>query len=1310
LRGRCKMPKLVVGIPICNEELYIEKTLTSVLQNDLKDVEIFISEKGSTDRTLGIVEKTLSSFPDRLVSKVTLHSRSEVPNATHNWDYCYQNSDSKYFLWVGGHDLITSNFIDNTLKLIDENDDVSMSTGMPYGISSDPNSENISFTPHAVYRNTEQNRLKKYLHAVSSLNNCTIVHSIFRRQHLHTYQPHASCPSADHILIARALWHGRLIYDDKSKFIRRYFDSANRSTKVANYVSNLNHEMFIEEHCKDYAKLASDFYNKNVRLIDTSTHLVRSALYSRWDPSGNKAIENKKALQSLVAADKSKPSFSEQSPAQEVISQLINLYNQGQLSTLVEKAQALVEQYPTAFAVWNILGAAHKGLGTIDEASKAFKKVTEINPNYAGGYNNLGTALHDQYKFEEAIRVYEKAISIKPDYSEAFYNMGVTLKEVSRFEDAKLAFQKVITFNPRNEKAYNFLGLIFQRQCRLEDALDAYKKAVSIRPDYTEVYNNMGIALKDQGLLEEAIRAYKKASALKPDNAEAHYNIGNALKEQGKTEEAIVAYSKALTLRPDNYEAYNNLGNALMDKNKLEEAIDAFTKALTLKSDYFQAHVNLGNALRDNGKEEEALEAYHRSISIEPDYADAYFNIGLSLQRLEKFEESIDAYEKTLSLNPDHFLAYNNLGNVLRNYGKKECSIKAYEKAITLKPDYTEAISNLGVILKECDRFAEALEAFEKALKIDQTYVEAYNNIGVTLKEQGMSEKSIEAYKNALSIRPNYPEALNNMGIALKDQGRIEEALEAYTKAIALKPDYPEAHNNMSIALQDQGRLKEAIEAYTKAIALNPDYAEAYNNLGTALIDLGKREEAIEVYEKALSINADFATARSQKLHEQAHIFDWESIEADRFLFPTLGITEKFVTPFAFLSLEDDPARHLLRAQNYVKHKFPQKSAVIPARPVQRPERLRIGYFSADFHNFPGMYLMAGMLEQHDRSKFEIFAFSYGPKTNDEMQKRIIAAVDHFIDIQNMPTTAVRECALEHKLDIALHRNGHTKNGRTELFAERLAPIQINYLGYPGTLGTDFIDYIVADTIVIPEDKQKHYSEQIIYLPHTYQPNDNTRAISQKTFTRADMRLPDKSFVFCCFNKNYKISPKEFDIWMRLLGKVEGSVLWLLKSDQLAEKKLCLEAEKRGVNAERLIFADRLPQDEHLARHKLADLFLDTFNYNAHTTTSDALWAGLPIVTKLGKSFSARVAGSLLNSVGLQELITHSEAEYEELILRLSLQPETLSEIKKKLSANRLSYPLFDTQKYTKNIEQAYHLAYERYFNDQKPSTIIVPT
>ena len=806
--------------------------------------------------------------------------------------------------------------------------------------------------------------------------------------------------------------------------------------------------------------------------------------------------------------------------------------------------------------------------------------------------------------------------------------------------------------------------------------------------------------------------------------------------KKGETAEAQALYVTILNAFPHNKKAQQALATlgggqrstaeqgppqavidqlmGLYKQGQLELVVDQ-TQDLTVQ---FPKTITLWNMLGASaaqiGKLDQAVQAFEQIISLNPNQANAYFNMGNALKDQGKLEEAIVAYNKALAIKPDYEAALNNVVVALKNLGKTgekrlKKVLETYNKAQALKAENSNSYFSRALALQEQGKLEEAIDAYNKALAIEPEYAEAYSNMGNVLKDHSKLEEAIEAYNKALAIKPDYAEAYSNMGVTLQEQGKLEEAIDAYNKALDIKPEYAEAYSNMGVAFKHQGKLEEAIDAYNKALAIKPDYAEAYSNMGNALAGQGKLEEAIDAYNKALAIKPDYESTRTQKLHQQAHICDWSSIAKDIEGLPRLGTTKEPVSPFSVLSLEDSPERHRIRSEIYAAATCPQRPIPTWTRPLQKPERLRIGYFSADFHDFPGMYLMAGLLEKHDRTKFEISAFSYGPDKDDPMRKRIINAVDHFIDIRTADTSTVIDLARQKKIDVAIHRNGYTKNSRTELFASGLAPIQINYLGYPGTLGADFIDYIVADPVIIPDDIRRHYSEQIIYLPNTYQPNDDNRTISDQTITREEMGIPNCAFVFCCFNKNYKISPIEFDIWMRLLGKVEGSVLWLLKSNKWAEQNLKQQAEARGVIAERIIFAERMPQAEHLARHRLADLFLDTFNYNAHTTTSDALWAGLPVVTKMGQGFAARVAGSLLNAIGLPELVTTTKQDYEELILELATNPTKLAKVKDKLATNRLTQPLFNTELYTKHLENGYQQAYQNYFEGNLPKTITVP-
>ena len=690
-----------------------------------------------------------------------------------------------------------------------------------------------------------------------------------------------------------------------------------------------------------------------------------------------------------------------------------------------------------------------------------------------------------------------------------------------------------------------------------------------------------------------------------------------------------------------------------------------------------------------------------------PTYQFGWKVLGTLLAKKGKLDEAVIISQKAVDLSLKDSEAQNNLGVILKGLGRLDEAVTSFKKALALKANYVEAHNNLGLTLVELGRFNEALSNYKQVVLFKPNLAEAHNNLGNTLAELGRFDEAISSFKQALTLKADFAEVHNNLGNTLAELGRFDEAISSYKQAITLKANYAEAHSGLGVALIKLGRLDEAEISFKQAIAFKANYAEAHNNLAITLKNLGKFDEAIESSEIAISIKPDYEYARSINLNIREGICDWGSIEQFRYLIPSLGISKNEVDPFIFLSLEDEPDRNRLRSEIFSRRKF-KKVSMPFKKNVTFPKRIRIGYFSADFHNHPIMHLAVQIFATHDRTKFEIFAFSYGPDKQDEMRKRLVNNVDNFHDVHKMDNIQIVKLARQAQLDIAVDLTGFTKNNRLDLFAYGLAPVQISYLGYPGTLGTSFIDYIIADPVIIPKDKRKYFSEKIIYLPNSYQPNDNTRAISQKAITRMESGLPSEKFVFCCFNQVYKISPKEFDIWMRLLSKVDGSVLWLLQSNFLAEKNLRREAEKRNISANRLIFAKKLPHTEHLSRLRLADLFLDTFNYNAHTTASDALWVGLPVVTKLGKGFASRVAGSLLHAIGVSELVTENEQNYESLALHLARNPDALLTIKKKIKANRLSHPLFDTERYTKDLETGYAKAYQNYYDGHPPKTIHV--
>jgi len=532
----------------------------------------------------------------------------------------------------------------------------------------------------------------------------------------------------------------------------------------------------------------------------------------------------------------------------------------------------------------------------------------------------------------------------------------------------------------------------------------------------------------------------------------------------------------------------------------------------------------------------------------------------------------------------------------------------------------------------------------------------------------------------------------------------------SFDQAITLEPDYAEALYNRGNTLRELKRLEEALASYDKALALKPDYADAYNNRANVLKALKRYEEAISNYDKAIALKPDYEFVLEDLIFTKMIICDWNNLETQvAQLVHKIEFAEKVSSPFPILSISDSAELQRKTAEIFILAKHPASKALpeIPKRP--RRDKIHIGYFSADFREHAVAFLAAELFERHNRSQFEVTAFSFGPNTRDGMRGRLEAAFDKFIDVRNQSDKDVASLARKLEIDIAVDLGGVTQDSRTDIFAIRAAPIQVNYLGYPGTMGADYIDYIVADRFVIPDMQQQHYSEKVIYMPDTFQANDSNRLISDRTPSRANVGLPENAFVFCSFNNSYKITATFFDIWARLLREIDGSVLWLLGDNADVKRNLQNEIERRGVDSTRLIFASRVPYSEYLARYRLADLFLDTSPFNGGTTASDALWVGLPLITCSGEAFAARMAGSLLRAIGMPELITESTTDYEALALKLARDPDLMTSIKTRLARNRSSHPLFNAQRFTHHIEAAYTAMYERYQADLLPDHIYVP-
>ena len=631
--------------------------------------------------------------------------------------------------------------------------------------------------------------------------------------------------------------------------------------------------------------------------------------------------------------------------------------------------------------------------------------------------------------------------------------------------------------------------------------------------------------------------------------------------------------------------------------------------------------------------------------------------------------------------------------------------------ALVSNPRSAEALHMLGVIRGLQNSHAEAEQFLRKAAEFDKKNNFIFFNLAKALSEQNKNAESIPWHKKALVLDPKHAMAWLNYGKSLCELEEIDNAIKAFNQAIEINKNFAEAYTNKANCLGKQKSFEEGLALHDRAIALKPGLAEAWNNRGNALNYLQRHEEALASYERSIELKPDGDDVLGNLVHTQMKVCDWSDLDRRRQTLESRLLTgDQASDPFPILGLFDDPSLQRQCAEIWAKNKFGLTS---PRRSVgkrSKKNQIRVAYFSMDFREHPVAHLMAELVECHDRNKFEVHGISFGVNTGDFMRKRMEGAFDKFSDVRHLNELDIARLSRELDIDIAIDLGGYTKDSKPAIFAHRAAPIQINYLGFPGTMGGSQIDYLIADPEVIPTDSQSKYSEKIIYLPNSYQANDSKRLISDRGLTRQEVDLPGSGFVFCCFNNNWKIVPETFDTWIRILQAVPNSVLWLYEDNLPAKRNLSAEASKRGLHADRLVFARRMPHAEHLARYQLADLFLDTFPYGAHTTASDALWAGLPVLTRAGKSFASRVAASLLHATGIPELITYSVEDYESLAVALANNPKRIAGLKARLTANRDTCPLFDTPLFTRHVESAYQEAYDRLQGGLAPDHIYVTT
>ncbi len=737
--------------------------------------------------------------------------------------------------------------------------------------------------------------------------------------------------------------------------------------------------------------------------------------------------------------------------------------------------------------------------------------------------------------------------------------------------------------------------------------------------------------------------------------------------QAGRLDRAEALYRKVLAVEPDHADALHLLGVLAHQCGKLTPALQLIERALPALTELPDAHLNYGNALRDAGRPVEAIASYRRAIALKP----------------------------------DHGMAHSNLARALIEQGALETAVESARRAIELLPGFVGAHANCAGALLGLERFTEAEAALRHALDIEPQLASLYLDLGCALQGQRQLDNAAAAYRRATELQSDFAEAYNNLANVLKDLGKPGEAIVCYEAALKIAPDSAVIHNNLGNALKDQQRLDDAVSSYRRALALRPDYAVARYNLGEVMAERGELGEAVDLLGQA-AVQLDYAGI--DWFYTRKRICDWAGYREDE----AKAKRKAGKQAFRLLALSSSPAEQLACSRRAAAGLTVAKSLMLPRGLPRVDGRIRVGYVSANFRPHAGASLIVGLIEHHDRREFDIIGYSARPDDGSELRARLGSAFDRLIDLSQTGDRDAARLVHAEGIDILVDLNGFTERTRTAIFAYRPAPIQVNYLGYPATMGAEFIDYIIADPFVAPADQQEFFSERLVHLPDCYQCNDDNRVISERAPTRTECGLPEQGFVFCCFNNAYKITPDLFDIWMRLLRAVPNSVLWLLDDNPWAKANLRREASAREVAPQRIVFAPKAPQADHLARHPLADLFLDTIPYNAHTTASDALWAGLPLVTCAGDNFACRVAGSLLGAIGISELVTASLEEYEALALRLARDGDLLAGFRARLARNKWTHPLFDTERFARNIEAAYRQMWETWRAGQPPKAFAV--
>lgn len=885
--------------------------------------------------------------------------------------------------------------------------------------------------------------------------------------------------------------------------------------------------------------------------------------------------------------------------------------------------------------------------------------------------------------------------------------------------------------NPCRTDNLLLLGAIYYQLHDFDTCISKNEEALQIDRNFAECYGNMANAWKEKGNIDLAIQYYLSAIELRPNFADAWSNLANAYMRKGRHNEAAQCCRQALALNPHLIDARCTLGNLMKSQGLVQEAYNCYVEALRIQPTLPIAWSNLAGLFMETGDYNNALQCYKEAIKHKPTCTDAYLNLGNVYKALGMPQEAVLCYQRVMQVRPDYAIAYASLASIYYEQGQLDMAILHYEKAIARDPAFLEAYNNLGNALKDAGRVDEAMHYYRQCLSLQPNHPQALTNLGNIYMEWNMSGTASQYYKATLTVTTGLSAPYNNLAIIYKQQGNYADAISCYAEVLRIDPMAADAFLNRGNTYKEIGRVNDAIQDYISAINVRPTMAEAHANLASAYKDSGHVEAAVKSYKHALMLRSDFPEATCNLLHTLQCVCDWEDrahmlAEVECILRRQIQMPSVVpsVQPFHAFAYPLDAMLALEISRKYAEH-----CSLVAARyalpPFSYPpalrvkadggsRRLRVGYVSSDFGNHPLSHLMGSVFGMHNRKNIEVFCYALSPSDGSEWRLRTQSEAEHFVDVSSMSSDAIARLINEDKIQILVNLNGYTKGARNEIFAMQPAPIQVSYMGFPGTMGASYIQYLVTDEFVSPRRLSHLYSEKLVHVPNCYFVSDykqkNREVLDSSCLPkRSDYGLPEDKFIFGCFNQLYKIDPDIFDTWCNILKRVPNSALWLLRFPAAGESRLRAYAAARGVQPDQIIFTDVAMKGEHIRRSALADLCLDTPLCNGHTTGTDVLWAGLPMLTLPLEKMASRVAGSLCLATGVgEEMVVNSLKEYEERAVSLALNRPKLRDLTNRLKAARLTCPLFDTARWVVNLERAFYKMWNLYCAGQHPQPFTV--